>query len=166
MTSLIFNIVVIAILLFGFVVFWGAPYLPTLKPQVKEGLDLLDLKPGQTLLELGCGDGRVMRAAAQRGINVVGYELNPILVIVSYLVTWRYRRQVRLVWGSFWTAKLPPADAVYVFLLDKYMTKLDKKIIHWQTRQAVPIKLLSQAFKIPNRPINQEAGGSYLYIYK
>ena len=166
MLNVIFNVVVVAILLFGFVVFWGAPYLPTLKPQVDDGLDLLDLQPGQTLLELGCGDGRVMLAAAKRGLNVVGYELNPILVVVSWLLTWRYRRQVKVVWGSFWTATWPAADAVYVFLLDKYMPKLDKKIIQQRAQQDKPIKLLSQAFKLPQRLVTAHKGGTYLYYYK
>ena len=50
----LFGILVIS---FGFVVFVGPPYLPTLDKQVRTALDLLDLKKGQTLLELGCGDG-------------------------------------------------------------------------------------------------------------
>lgn len=166
MAGNLFGIVVAIILLFGFVVFWGAPYLPTLKPQIGEGLDLLKLKPGQTMLELGCGDGRVMLAAAQRGLTVIGYELNPILVLVSRLVTWRYRRQVRVVWGSFWNASWPPADAIYVFLLDKYMQKLDKTIIHWQANQPTPTKLVSQAFKVPAKSIVAQSRGAYLYVYK
>ena len=54
------------ILIFGFVVFFGAPYLPTFNKVQNTALDLLDLKPGQTLIELGSGDGRVMREAAKR----------------------------------------------------------------------------------------------------
>jgi hypothetical protein len=45
------------VMFFGFVILFGAPYLPTLKPQTNAALDLLDLKPGQTLLELGLWPG-------------------------------------------------------------------------------------------------------------
>lgn len=151
------------VLLFGFVVFFGAPYLPTLKKQVGAGLDLLDLKPGQTLLELGCGDGRVLRAAAERGLHAVGYELNPVLVLIARLHTWRYRKNVKIICGDYWRAAWPPADGIFVFLLDKYMPKLDKKIVQWNRR---PVKLVSFAFKIPDKPIVAEKHGLYLYNYQ
>ena len=39
-------------------------------------LDRLDLKPGQRLLEIGCGWGSLAIAAAQRGVEVVGLTLS------------------------------------------------------------------------------------------
>jgi hypothetical protein len=65
----------VVLVCFGLVLIVGAPYLPTLTPQVEAALDMLDLKPGQTMLELGCGDGKVLIAAAKRGWHCVGYEL-------------------------------------------------------------------------------------------
>ncbi len=112
---------------FSAVLLVGAPYLPTLGRQVKAVLELADLQSGDTLLELGCGDGKVLIAAARQGINVVGYELNPLLVILSWLRTRRYRKQVRIIWGDFWQKPWPPAEAIFVFLLPKYMSKLNKK---------------------------------------
>lgn len=150
------------ILLFGFVVAYGAPYLPTLKKQVDSGLDLLDLKPGQTLLELGCGDGRVLRAAADRGLHAVGYELNPVLVLIARLHTWQQRKSVKVIWGNYWSAAWPPADGIFVFLLDKYMPKLDKKITQ---EYHSGVKLVSFAFKIPEKPIAAERHALYLYDY-
>src|SRR5688572_23097228 len=118
-------------MLFGMVVLVGPPYLPTLRKQLNSALDLLDLQPGQTLLELGSGDGRVLRAAAKRGLRVVGVELNPVLVLVSYLITWKYRGRVRIVWASYWGPKWPEADAIFTFMLPKYMGKLDERIGRW-----------------------------------
>lgn len=151
------------VLLFGFVVFFGAPYLPTLGRQRRTALELLDLKPGQTLLELGSGDGTMLRAAAERGLKVVGYELNPLLVIVSYLRTWKYRKNVTIHWANYWWHTWPRTDGIYVFLLDKYMEKLDKKIIQNYPQQRV--KLVSFAFRIPNKNISAEKHGVYLYNY-
>jgi hypothetical protein len=154
------------VLLFGFVVIFGAPYLPTLKPQTEAALDLLKLQPGQTLLELGSGDGRVMRAAAARGLTVVGYELNPLLVLVSLVVTWRYRKQVRVVWGDFWRADWPAVDGIFVFLLDKYMRKLDKKVVQQASQKSQKIRLVSFSFKIPGRALAGHHQGLFLYHYK
>ena len=155
----------LVILLFGFVVLFGAPYLPTLKKQTQQALDLLDLTPGQTLLELGCGDGRVARAAAARGIRVIGYELNPILVLIATINTLKYRKLVTIRLGNFWQSEWPQADAIFVFLLDKYMKKLDKKIIQQRAKQQQPIRLLSFTFKIPGREPTTQKGGLFLYKY-
>lgn len=163
--NLVFLVCSAVILLFGFVVAFGAPYLPTLKKQTQEALDLLDLKPGQTLLELGCGDGRVARAAAERGIAVVGYELNPLLVAIAKINTVKYRRLVKIRWGNFWLGEWPPTDAIFVFLLDRYMKKLDKKIVQQRARQAKPIRLLSYTFQIPGRRPATKKGGLFLYKY-
>ena len=118
------------ILLFGCVIVVGPPYLPTLRKQVETALDLLALEPGQTLLELGSGDGRVALAAAKRGYKVLGIELNPLLVLTSILVTWKYRKQVRIIWGSYWGQMWPRADAVFTFMLPRFMPMLDRRIEH------------------------------------
>jgi SAM-dependent methyltransferase len=140
----------------------GAPYLPTLTPQVAVALQLADLRPGQTLLELGCGDGRVLIAAARQGIQVVGYELNPIMALVAWLRTRRYRSHVRVIWGNFWQSPWPPAEAIFVFLLPRYMPKLHNKCMRYKHR---PVKLVSFAFEVPDKkPLRQKAG-LFLYSY-
>jgi SAM-dependent methyltransferase len=150
------------IFLFGFVVVFGAPYLPTLRRQIDTALDLLDLQPGQTMLELGCGDGRVMRAAAARGWKVVGYELNPILVAVSYIYTFKYRKQVRVVWGNALTADWPPTEGIYIFGLQKIMPKLHTKIVQYRHK---PVKLVSFTFEIPGKQPSRVKEGVRLYKY-
>ncbi len=160
---MIFIIICTVVALFGFVLLFGAPYLPTQKREVQTALDMLDLKPGETLLEPGSGDGRVMREAARRGIKVVGYELNPLLVIVSVIVTWRYRHNVTVIWGNYWLKNWPPTDGIFVFLLDKYMSKLDEKIVRSEHK---PIKLVSYAFRIPGKKPLRSKRGLFLYHYK
>lgn len=150
------------LLLFSFVILFGAPYLPTLKRQQEIALDLLDLKPGQTLLELGSGDGRMLRAAAERGIRAIGYELNPLLVLYSYAITFKYRRLVTVRLVNFWSQKLPPCDGIYVFLLDRYMAKLHTKVTQEKTNS---VKLVSYAFKIPDKQHITETDGLFLYKY-
>lgn len=150
------------ILIFSFVVAFGAPFLPTLKARTPEVFELLNLRPGQTLLELGSGDGRILRAAAERGIYAIGYELNPVLVLWSRLQTWRYRKLVTVHWGNYWMRKLPQTDAIYVFLLNPYMKKLDTKIIQDTTKK---VKVVSFAFEIPGRTAIAQKNGLFLYIY-
>lgn len=150
------------IIVFGAVVIVGPPFVPTLNKQIATALDLLDLKPGQTLLELGSGDGRVMKAAAARGLKVVGVELNPFLVIISRLRCWRYRKQVTVIWDDLWKAKWPQADGIFTFMLQRQMVKLDKRITAWHKR---PLKLASFAFYIPDKPPVSKFNGIFLYEY-
>jgi SAM-dependent methyltransferase len=155
---------------FGFVLLRGAPYLPTLTKQVGTALDLVDLKPGQTLLELGCGDGKVLIAAVERGWNVVGYELNPILALIAWLRTRRYNSRgsgsVRVVCGDFWSKEWPPAEGIFVFLLDSFMQKLDTKIAQSYGKDGKSVKLVSFAFQIPDREPKVQKDGLFLYEYK
>ena len=150
------------VLLFSLVILVGAPFLPTLKNHVEPALDMLNLKPGQTLLELGSGDGRILIAAAKRGINSFGYELNPLLVVYSWLITRKYRKHVHIIWGNYWVKPWPRADGVFVFLLQPYMQKLDKKIIQYKHK---PVKLVSFAFDIKSRKAAANKQGMYLYVY-
>lgn len=155
--------VILLMICFAGVLLVGAPYLPTLNRQMGTALELADLQPGETLLELGCGDGRVLAAAAKRGINSVGYELNPLLALAAWLRTRRHRRQVRVVWGDFWRAEWPPAEAVFTFLLPRYMAKLDKKCTRYPHK---PVKLVSIAFEVSGRQPKTKKNGVYLYTYR
>lgn len=159
---MILFVFIILVALFGFVVAFGAPYLPTRHKEATTALKLLDLKKGQTLFDLGCGDGRVLKLAASRGIKGVGYELNPLLVLIARLNTYKYRGQVKIIWGNFWKADLSSADGVFVFLLERFMRKLDKKM---QKAVRKPVKLVSFAFAIPDKKIEKSKDGLYLYKY-
>ncbi len=154
---------ILCVLLFGFTVLFGAPFLPTLKSRQADALDLLDLKPGELLLELGSGDGRLLAEAAKRGIRSIGYELNPLLVAYSRIKLWRYRKITSVKCVNYWTQKLPKAQGIYVFLLNPYMQKLDLKLTN---EVAKPVKIVSFAFKIPNKKPLKEIKGMRLYLYK
>lgn len=156
-------VLVLLIISFSGVILFGAPYLPTRRPQIKAALELADLKPGETMLELGCGDGRVMIAAAKRGVNVIGYELNPFLAALAWLRARRYGGQVKVVWGDYWRADWPPAEMVFTFLLTKYMPKLDEKLRRYPHK---PVRLVSYAFEIPGKRPAVQKNGVYLYDYK
>ncbi len=150
------------VLLFGVVVLFGAPYVPTLRPQVKAALDLLDLKPGQTLLEIGSGDGKVLIAAAQRDIRAIGYEINPILVLIARWRTRAYRDRVQVIWGNAFTKTWPVTDGIYIFGVQRIMPKLHKKIIQSIHK---PVKIVSFGFKIPAFENVEPKQGLYLYTY-
>lgn len=159
----LFAVVLALTACFTVVLLYGAPYLPTLSKQVETALDMLDLKPGDTMLELGCGDGKVLIAAAERGWNAVGYELNPVVAAVAWMRTRRCKTKVKVVCGNFWAIKLPPAEGIFVFLLDRFMPRLDANIARDSKK---PVKLVSFAFQIPGKQPTLTKDGLHLYEYK
>lgn len=152
----------IVLFCFGFVLLYGAPYLPTLPSQIETTLKLANLKPGQKVIELGCGDGRVMVAFAKQGVNVVGYELNPILFLICWLRLRPYSDLASVHFGNFWNKSWPAADLIYTFLLTRYMSRLEQALSSYPKR---PVRLISYAFELPNlRPAKQK-NGLFLYIF-
>ena len=60
------------------------PYVPTPQVVVDRMLDLAKLKSGETVIDLGSGDGRIMIEAATRyGARGFGVEIDPRLVKLS-----------------------------------------------------------------------------------
>jgi ubiquinone/menaquinone biosynthesis C-methylase UbiE len=53
------------------------PYVPTPQDVVERMLDMANVKPGEYLIDLGSGDGRIVVTAAQRGARAFGVDLNP-----------------------------------------------------------------------------------------
>lgn len=159
-------IIAVIVLFFAVVVFRGAPYVPVRRREQEAALDLLDVPPGTTVVDLGSGDGAFLLAAAKRGLVVHGYELNPILCGISWLRCWKYRRQVHIHWADFWRVNLPAdTKAVYVFLLDRFMKKLDARLSEQTAHRKGTVMLVSYAFRIPGRKIVRQKGPLFLYKY-
>jgi SAM-dependent methyltransferase len=52
-------------------------FVPTPLEVVDVMLRLADVKPTDVVYDLGCGDGRIVIAAAKRGARAVGYDIDP-----------------------------------------------------------------------------------------
>jgi len=155
---------ILLVLVYGAVLLFGAPYFPTLKKSLKPALDLLELKPGQVVYDLGCGDGRFLKAAAKAGLTAIGYELNPFVAFYAWATTRRYGRRVQVHCGNFWHADITQADGVFIFLITRYMTQFDKFMLAQNFKKPLPV--VSHAFKIPQRQIIKKSGAMFLYIYR
>ncbi|HSE29847.1 MAG TPA: hypothetical protein VLA77_04660 [Candidatus Saccharimonadales bacterium] len=150
---------------FGLVVFFGAPYVPTHKKVLIEMFDELALKRGSTFVDLGSGDGKLLKLAAQKGYKAVGYEINPILCVISWVRCWRYRDVVKIYLRNFWISDLPKqTDVVFVFLADIFMQKFKQRMIDQSKILKKPILVVSNGFKIPGtKPVGSIKS---LQIYK
>lgn len=151
-----------ALVLVQFAVFFGPPYVPTLRRQRRAALDMLNLKTGQTFYDLGCGDGSLLIDASRRGLRAVGYEINPLLASVAWLRTRRYKKNVRVVIGNFWKADLSDADGIFIFLASRYMSRMDRLI---SKEAKKPVRLVSYGFPVSGRKATSEKEALFLYKY-
>ncbi len=160
---MIWFVLLFLILPFGFVLLYGAPYLPTRRLQAKEALDMLNLKKGEVFVDLGSGDGAVLIEAASRGLICYGYELNPFIWLASKIRTLKFGSQIHIYCRNFWNVELPDeTKGVFVFLLDKYMPKLDEKLKKELPKNSA---LVSYTFQIPKRKSTLSKNALFLYKY-
>jgi len=110
----------------------SAPWLPTRKRERKALADAVPVKAGQKVYDLGCGDGAMLFALADREPNAryVGYEIAVLPLVIGFFRKLfrdaRYRN-VSLRFGDLFGADLSDADVVFVFLLEKAYPKLREK---------------------------------------
>jgi hypothetical protein len=135
MTAAILTIAItLAVFFLVFYVFFplgrGAVYVPSTPEKARQMADLSGVAVGEKAADLGSGDGRVVIECARRGAEAHGFEVNPILVLLSRRNIRRAGMQDRafIHWKSFWRARLSPFDAVTVFQGSFVMRRLERKL--------------------------------------
>ncbi|MDO8470232.1 MAG: hypothetical protein Q7S84_04455 [bacterium] len=92
-----------------------APWVPTRSRDITRVLRLAALSPTDRFVELGCGDGRVLVAAAVTGAVATGVELSLPLACAAWMRIMHTRSRARVRWGSLYQFDLRNADVVYCF---------------------------------------------------
>ena len=96
-----------------------APYVTAPEHAVDKMLEAANLKPGETLYDLGCGDGRIVIAAAQRyKVNAVGVEISGSLAksVAEKVKKEGLQKRVTIIHGDFMKTDLSKADVVTLYL--------------------------------------------------
>ena len=62
--TLLFLVVILSALWMIVPAFYGPPSVPTRMNRIRKALQLANLQPGETVYDLGAGDGRVLLIAA------------------------------------------------------------------------------------------------------
>jgi SAM-dependent methyltransferase len=109
----------------------GGPFVPTPWVILDEMLKLVEIRPDDTVYDLGSGDGRLVIAAAKRhGARAVGIELNGDLVVFSRVQAERdgVTERVQFVEGDVLKASLREATVVTMYLLPRLVVQLVPKL--------------------------------------
>jgi len=147
------------------------PYVPTPFGVIREMLKIADLKEDEILMDLGCGDGRVLVIAAKEfKAYAIGIELRKDLVdkAVNNIKKNKVEEKVFIINGSFFEISLSPANVIFLYLLTSVNEKLKPKI---KAEADKGTRIVSHDFEITGwKPYKieeiQESGRTHkIYLY-
>ena len=110
----------------------NVPYLSTPLNVVTTMLEMARIRPGDYLIDLGSGDGRIVIEAAKRsGARAMGVDLNAELVAASNEAAKRERvaGQVTFVKGDLFDIDIGKATVITMYLVPKLMLQLRPRIL-------------------------------------
>jgi len=145
---------------------FGAPWVPTPILAVRKMLKLANLKSGDIVYDLGCGDGRlVIEASKTKGVKGIGYEISPIIYIFATIRNLIFGFKAKILFKTFWNKDLSDANVIFIYLLPKAMEKLVKKF----KKELKPgTKIISYAFELkeldPVKTIEKDRGNNLCRI--
>ncbi|HLT59085.1 MAG: class I SAM-dependent methyltransferase [Limnochordales bacterium] len=146
--------------------FVGGAWSPTSMARVRAMLQMAQLAPGETLYDLGAGDGRIIITAAREfGAQAVGIEIDPLR---AALCRWRIRLggltgRARVERANFFDVDLCNADVVTFYLSQAAADRLKDK---FETELRPGSRVVSHRRPVPGwRPAAvDERHGLYLYV--
>lgn len=139
------------------------PYVATKKEKISTIMKLASIKKGETVIDLGAGDGRLLFESVKKGAFSVGYELNPYLV---YLVKIHAKMKglsklIKIKKENLWNADLNNADVIFVYGRKKTMQKF-QNFVYKNAKKGTRLVVNDNPFP-SKKPIKVE---NKVYLYK
>lgn len=135
----------------------GAPFVPTQTHAAGAMIKLAHLTPGTRVYDLGSGDGKLVLLSQKQGANAIGYEINPLLVLLSNL------RGAPTQWRNFWHADIADADVIFIYLLPAKMVRLETKLKKECKKGTL---VVSNSFIFPKWDILRQDRHNHVYVFR
>jgi tetratricopeptide (TPR) repeat protein len=141
------------------------PYVPTPHAVVERMIELAELREGDVLYDLGCGDGRIVIAAVQRpGVRGVCVDIDPVLVQESRTNAKKagVEDRIRFVEGDLFQLSLADATVITMYLLPEVNLRLRPRLL------ALPpgTRIVSHAFDLGDWKPEREIAESGSLVYR
>lgn len=144
------------------------PYKSTRRDVVALMLEMGEVKAGDTVIDLGTGDGRILIAAAkERGARGLGVDLDPVLIRKARAAAEDagVADRVRFEAADLFKTDLSSADVVTMYLLPEVNLRLRPQLF----AQLKPgTRVVSHAFDMGDwKPeAKRRVGGSTVYMWR
>jgi hypothetical protein len=102
-------------------------FVPTPQAVVDKMLELAEVKPGDVVYDLGCGNGRIVVTAAKKyGVKAVGFDINPERIKESWenVKENHVENLVTIKQEDIFTLDLSEASVITLYLLPSLNVKL------------------------------------------
>ena len=158
-------LLLLVIVLFFFTVFdlfLELPYVGAKREMVSTIVKLAQIEKGETVVDLGSGDGRLLIAAAKKGAKAICYEINPFLIAVTLIHT-KLEGLGNQVWiqrENLWKADLAVADIIFVYAKRKSMQKFED-FVYKNAQKGTRVIVNTNPF--PNVKPQKALGKIFLY---
>lgn len=148
------------------------PYLPTPSNVVLRMLELAKPLRGELLVDLGCGDGRILILAAELyGCRCIGYEIDNNLIREAIReIRSRGIRNVKILRKDLFKADIGDADILTLYLTPKALEVLSKRIVKEMKSGA---RIVSHDYEVPKlKPLRVECIDTHgihshkIYLYR
>jgi len=157
------SLALLLICLPGFLVMrGGAPYVATPKRIMNAMLKLANIHSGETVIDAGCGDGRMVLAAAKKGAKAIGFERSVPTYIVARMRS-LFQKNANVLFRDLWKQDYSKADVVFCYLLTDTMRKFERVV--WPTLKP-GARVVSHVFTFEHVQPDAKEGGAVLYIKK
>jgi len=105
-------------------------FVPTPHDVVQKMLDMAKVKKGSVVYDLGCGDGRIVVAAAKRGAKASGWDINPVRVkeAKENVKQNKVESNAKIVLGDIFAVDLSGADVITLYLFPRLNVRLIPQI--------------------------------------
>jgi cyclopropane fatty-acyl-phospholipid synthase-like methyltransferase len=146
-----------------------APFVQTPLEVAKKMLELAQIKSGESLFDLGCGDGRlIILAAKDIGAQSTGIELREDLVERARTEIKRLNLEgkVKVIHGNFFDVSVTDANVVTLYLTSSANERLRPKL---EAELKPGSRVVSHDFKVPGwKPsaVYDELLGHTIYTYR
>jgi len=146
-----------------------APFVQTPLDVAKKMLELSQIKPGEALFDLGCGDGRlIILAAKDLGAKSTGIELREDLVERARTEIKRLNLEdkVKVIQSNFFDVSISDANVVTLYLTSSANERLRPKL---EAELKSGTRIISHDFKVPGwKPssVYDELLGHTIYTYR
>ena len=137
--------------------FFGAPYDPSRGEALENMIKLTNPKKGDKIAELGSGDGRVCIALAKKGALVHGFEMNPILVLISRrkIRQEKLQNKIKIYWKNFWNVDFSSYNKAVMFQFSTIIGRIAQKLRREMKKGSL---IISHNWKIPKGKIKKQLG--------
>jgi 16S rRNA A1518/A1519 N6-dimethyltransferase RsmA/KsgA/DIM1 with predicted DNA glycosylase/AP lyase activity len=108
----------------------GSVFEPSSQDKIKTIIELAQPKKSDKIIDLGAGDGELMLAFAQRGFEIEGVELNPLLLqqAKKRFQQPKIANLVQINQGNFLEKDLSQYDLLLVYCPQHVMEQLEPKL--------------------------------------